>query len=165
MARGRVTAAALAGLIFYPLAISLPVMSLERFGHRSDASVWGGSLGLLREGELLIGFVVFACSVVLPLFKLLALLLLLSRVVPLRTRHRATTYRVIEWTGRWGMLDVLLIAVTVAWVKLGDVVQVHAGPGALLFLGCVSMSLLAAAWFDPHALWDEPELEIVGGAA
>lgn len=154
LARGRVAAAALAGLIFYPLAITLPVLRLERFGHASDASVWTGSLGLLREGQVGVGLVVFGCSVVLPLFKLLALLALHSRRVPLGARHRAATFRVVEWTGRWGMLDVLLIAVTVAWVKLGDLVDVQPGPGAVLFTGCVLMSLLAAAWFDPHALWE-----------
>lgn len=152
--RSRVSAAALAGLVFYPLAISLPVLSFERFGHRSEASVWGGSLGLLREGELLVGLVVFLCSVVLPLGKLLGLLALSSGLLLRGARNRAATYRWVEWTGRWGMLDVLLIAVTVAWVKLGDLVEVQAGPGALLFLGCVAMSLLAAAWFDPHALWE-----------
>ncbi len=152
--RARVGAAALAGLIFYPAAITLPVMSLERFGHRSEASVWSGGLGLLREGEVLVGLVVFGCSVVLPLAKLLALLALATGRLPLGARDRAATFRLVEWTGRWGMLDVLLIAVCVAWVKLGDLVEVRAGPGAALFLGCVGMSLLAAAWFDPHALWD-----------
>lgn len=154
LSRSRVAAAALAGLLLYPAAIGLPVLSLERFGHRSEASVWSGGVGLLREGEVLVGLVVFLCSVVLPLVKLLALLALAWGRLPLGARDRAATFRLVEWTGRWGMLDVLLIAVCVAWVKLGDLVEVRPGPGAALFLGCVSMSLLAAAWFDPHSLWD-----------
>ena len=152
--RRRVTAAALAGLVLYPLAVTLPVLSLERLGHSREASVWSGSVGLLREGEVAVGLVVFVCSIVLPLLKLLGLLVITSGLAPLGARRRAATWRLIEWTGRWGMLDVLLIAVTVAWVKLGDLVEVEPGPGALLFLATVLMSLLAAAWFDPHALWE-----------
>ena len=68
---------------------------------------------------------------------------------------RATAHRWIEWSGRFGMLDVLLVALLVAWVKFGDLFQVHPGPGALAFTACVLASLLASAWFDPHALWDE----------
>lgn len=155
--RRRVLAAASAGLILYPLAISLPIMRLERFGSLSEASIWSGSLGLLHGDQLLVGLVVFVCSIVLPLLKLVGLLAISSRRLALSTRHRAFTYRWIEWTGRWGMLDVLLIAVTVAWVKLGDVVEVSAGPAALVFTACVLCSLLASAWFDPHALWEGPE--------
>ena len=55
------------------------------------------------------------------------------------------------------MLDVLLIAVLVAWIKIGDLVEVTAGPAAIAFTACVVLSLLASAWFDPHFLWDEPE--------
>jgi len=149
----KVLGAALAALILYPLAISLPVMHIERFGHRTEASIWAGSFGLLSDGHLVVGGIVLVCSVVLPLAKLGGLIVLVTGGA-LRRHHRALTYRLIEWTGRWGMLDVLLIAVVVAWLKVGDLVQVRPGPGALLFASCVVLSLLASAWFDPHALWE-----------
>ena len=52
------------------------------------------------------------------------------------------------------MLDVLLVAILVAVLKLGDVMTVSAGPGLLAFTACVTLSLFAAASFDPHSLWD-----------
>jgi paraquat-inducible protein A len=151
----RAVAAALAALILYPFAISMPIMRLERFGNYKDASIWTGSVGMLEKGELFVGTVVLLCSVIIPLFKLFGLLSITLGRRQLTKRHRAFTYRVIEWTGRWGMLDVLLIAVVVAWIKIGDLVEVSAGPVALAFTACVLMSLLASAWFDPHALWEE----------
>ena len=75
----------------------------------------------------------------------------------LRHHHRALTYHLIEWTGRWGMLDVLLVAVLVALVKLGDLMQISAGPGATAFATVVILSLLASACFDPHSLWSSDE--------
>lgn len=146
-------AAALAGLILYPLAISLPILRVEQMGRRSDASIWEGSLGLLRDGELFVGAVVFLCSILVPLLKLAGLLALTSVRSPAAHRHRAWIYRAIEWAGRWGMLDVLLIAILVAWIKMGDLVEVRPGPAAFTFTLVVLLSLIASARFDPHALW------------
>ena len=55
------------------------------------------------------------------------------------------------------MLDVTLVAVLVAALKLGDWVEVTAGPAALAFTACVVLSLAAAACFDPQRLWDDIE--------
>jgi len=146
--------AALAGLTLYPFAIGLPILRLERFGHLTEASVWSGSVGLLREGEWFVGGVVLLCSVVLPLLKL-AGIVFLCLGERLSIRRRAAFYRAVEAAGKWGMLDVLLVAVVVAWVKVGDLVQVAAGPAALSFTVLVVLSLVASARFDPHALWRE----------
>jgi len=154
-AAARTTAAcALSALILYPLAVGLPIMSIERFGHASEQSLLSGTAALLANGQLFVGGVVFVCSIVLPLGKLVGLLVITAEGL-LSHRHRALFYRVIEWTGRWGMLDVLLLALLVAFLKVGDLVDVTPGPAALAFTLVVGLSLLASAAFDPHALWEE----------
>lgn len=155
--RHRTAAVALAALILYPLAVSLPIMRIERFGHRTEASVLEGGWRLLTSGHVIVGAVVFLCSIVFPLGKLVALLVLCSGALRLRREHKAFTYHLVEWTGRWGMLDVLLVAVLVAALKLGDIVDVSAGPAALTFTACVVLSLAATAFYDPHSLWEAPE--------
>jgi len=150
----RTAAVALAAQILFPFAIGLPMLEVERFGHTSTASIVEGVASLLASGHWVIGAVVLLCSIVLPLGKLVSLLVLSAGGLMLRHRHRALTYRLVEWTGRWGMLDVLLVALLVAIIKLGDIVVVTPGPAALAFTGCVVLSLLAAACFDPHALWE-----------
>ncbi len=153
----RTAAIALAALILYPFAVSLPMMRIERFGHASEASIIEGITTLLGSGHWIVGIVVLLCSIVFPLGKLIALLILSTGGPLLRRRHRALTYRIIEWTGRWGMLDVLLVAILVAVLKLRDMVEVTAGPAALAFASCVVLSLLAAACFDPHGMWGGEE--------
>ncbi len=150
----RTAAVALAALILYPLAISLPMLRIERFGHRHEASILEGTVTLLSHGQVLVGVVVLLCSIVLPLGKLAGLLVLSAGGLRMRRQHRAWTYHLVEWTGRWGMLDVLLVAVLVAALKVGDLVEVYPGPAALAFTVCVVLSLLATACFDPHSLWD-----------
>jgi paraquat-inducible protein A len=163
---GRAAAFALAALILYPAAMTLPVIRLEQMGHERAATIWSGVVELLSSGYLLVGIVVLICSVIAPLGKILAIFAITGplplpygrgsdRARLLKRRHRAATYRLVEWIGRWGMLDVLLVALLVAAVKLGDWVNVHPGPGVAAFAGVVVLSLLASAAFDPHAIWEE----------
>jgi paraquat-inducible protein A len=148
-------AAALSALFVYPLGILLPVLEIERFGHARASSIWHGALALLAEGAWAVGLAVFLCSVVLPLIKLAGLLLITTVPRRLGTEHlRAKLWKTIEWVGRWGMLDVLLVALLVATLKLGDLVEVHPGPGLYAFTAMVILSLASSAAFDPHALWD-----------
>ena len=158
----RTAAIALAALILYPLAVSLPMLHVERFGHHNEASVLEGTATLLASGHLVVGLIVLLCSVVLPLGKLIALLVLSAGGLGLRHEHRALTYRAVEWTGRWGMLDVLLVAILVAVLKIGDFVDVQVGPAALAFSSCVVLSLLATATFDPHSLWESQAARLDG---
>ncbi len=146
--------AALAALLLWPLGIGLPVLSVERLGQTNEQSIWSGTISLLSNGDLLVGGIVLVCSVVIPLLKLAGLLAITSRLALLSSRHRAGTYRMIELAGRWGMVDVLLVALMVSFLKLGDVVEVTPGPGVVAFALCVGLSLVAGAFFDPHALWE-----------
>ena len=53
------------------------------------------------------------------------------------------------------MLDVLVIAVLVAFVKLGDTVSIQPGLGLLLFIACVIFSLLASSCLHLPSLWKD----------
>lgn len=156
--RGPSRAAALAAtaLAIYPLAISAPVMTLERFGHEQTTSIWGGTVSLLADGHWLVGTTVLVFSVITPLIKL-ASMLWLGLGVARPGWHTRAVYHGVELIGRWGMLDVLLIAVLVAAVKLGDLVEVTPGVGVAAFLAVVVLSLLSSAAFDPRAVWEIDE--------
>jgi paraquat-inducible protein A len=114
---------------------------------------------MLAEGELAVGLLILVCSVLVPLLKLGGMLLLCwrdpSRIMG--SHARARMFRLIDWIGRWGMVDVLLVAILVAAVKLGNWVDVHPGPGVVAFAGVVVLSLLASAAFDPHAIWEDQQ--------
>ncbi len=150
-----VTALCLAALILYPFAILLPVIRISEMGHSSTSTIWSGMVSLFASGQLLVGAVVLLGSVVAPLGKLSAMLTLCMGDLVLHRRRQAMTYRAVEWLGRWGMLDVLLVATLVAAVKLGDWVDVHPGPGVLAFTAVVVLSMLASTAFDPKAIWQE----------
>jgi len=149
----RAAALALTALLIYPLALLTPVMTIERLGHTSAASIWDGTVSLLAEGHLAVGLAVLCFSILAPVAKLAAVFTLTAGV-RLRAHHRAATYRFVEWIGRWGMVDVLLVALLVAVVKLGDLVEVTPGVGVAAFGAVVVLSILASAAFDPHQIWE-----------
>ena len=151
----RTAAIAAAALILYFPAILLPILQVEKLGHFYHDSLVSGVFSLLTAGQWFVGLVVLVFSIVLPPAKLLALFVLSTGGMFLQYRHRAQTYHLVELLGRWGMLDVLLVAILVAFVKLGDLIEITPGPGLLAFALCVLLSLCASVCFDPHCLWQE----------
>ena len=158
----RCFAAALGGLVLYFPAVLLPILDIEKLGHHHSSSILGGTIDLMLHGNLFVGSIVFVFSIVLPLVKLLALLEL-SWLGLTHRKQRAWVYRLVEWTGRWSMMDVLLLALLVALVKLGDLVAFHLGPAVIAFVMCVAMSMIASVMFDPHAIWEEAVFESATG--
>ncbi len=155
-ANARTAAAALASLVLFFPAVFLPILEVERLGHRSASSIIGGIIDLLGHGSFFVGGVVLLFSIVFPLAKIV-LLLELSLAGMLHRRHKALTYRIMEHAGKWSMMDVLLLAFLVMLVKLGDLVAFDFGWGVLAFTLCVASSLLASLSFDPHAIWEDEE--------
>lgn len=143
---------ALGALVLYPAAMTLPVLELHKLGHVRGVTVWSGAVDLVEQGELAVGILVFVCSVVVPLLKMLGILALSWRRDLGSERARARAHQWIEWAGRWSMLDVLLVAILVAAVKLGNWADIQAGPGVFAFAGVVALSLMASATFDVHEL-------------
>jgi paraquat-inducible protein A len=150
----RCLATAIGGLVLYFPAVLLPILEIEKLGHHHTASLLGGTVSLIREDNLLVGIIVLLFSIILPLVKLLALVDL-SFLGLTRRRHRAWTYRLVEWAGRWSMLDVLLLALLVSLIKLGDLVSFHLGPAVIAFVLCVLLSMIASLVFDPHSIWED----------
>ena len=153
--QGRTAAAAVAALTLFPAAVLLPIIEIEKFGHHHRSSIIGGIQDLYHSGSVLVATVILLFSIVLPLLKILALLEL-SWLCSMHQRQRAWTYRWMEQIGKWSMMDVMLLALLVMLVKLSGVVQFQFGPALFAFVLCVTMSLISAICFDPHAIWESP---------
>jgi len=152
LVRQRTAACALGALVLFPIGIMMPMVAIERFGHRQETSIVGGVSELLSSGHGILAAVILLCSIVFPALKLAGLLVLSIERIPFGVRARARTWRLLEVTGRWGMLDVLLVAALVAAVKLGDLVSIDTGPGLYAFAGTVVLSLVASALWDPNLI-------------
>jgi paraquat-inducible protein A len=153
---------ALAALILYIPANLYPILRMERYGLYSENTIWSGVVALANAGYWFVAAIVFLASMVVPLVKLAGLLVLVSSAEARSTRwRRARTrlYRFIDLIGPWAMLDVFLVAVLVALVRLGALATVIPGPGLAAFTGVVVLTMLATALFDPRFLWRSTDWE------
>ena len=153
-----VTAAlTLAALILYVPANVYPITKMYLYGAYSESTVWDGVVMLMQSEQWVVAVIVFLASMVIPLVKLAGLL---SLVVTARMgwgrrlRSRTQLYKFIDAIGPWAMLDVFLLAVLVALVKLSTWAKILPGPGLLAFSAVVVLTMLASAAFDPRAIWE-----------
>jgi paraquat-inducible protein A len=153
------TALLVSAAILYVPANLLPVMHTHTFFSDDDDTIMSGVISLLHEGSWPLALLVFVASIVVPLLKLLAMGWLLFAVVrqsPGNALQRSKLFRLVEFIGRWSMLDVYAIALLVALVQIRSLADIHAGLGALAFGAVVVLTMLAAQSFDERLLWDIP---------
>lgn len=150
----RTLAFATGALIMYVPANLLPIMSFEYYGAAEETTVWSGVKALTESGMWFLAAVVFLASVAVPLLKLSGLFYLsLTANFRRGAQFRTRLYRVIRAVGTWAMLDIFLLAVLVAAVKLGQLATIRPGPGAVPFALVVALTILATENFDPKLLW------------
>ncbi len=157
-----------AAMVLYIPANLLPIMELESLLDWQSDTILSGVVFLWTSGSWPLAILVFVASIMVPLLKMLALLVLLIAVQHGVSLHRgdlARLYRVIEFIGRWSMLDVYVVAILVTLVQLQFVATVTPGPGALAFGAVVVLTMLATSSFDPRLIWDAPAHEKNNGHA
>ncbi len=155
----------IAATICYIPANMLPVMVTTTLGGTEPDTIIGGVAFLYESGSWPLALIVLVASVMVPLGKLLALAYLLisvQRGMPGGERQRTRMYRMVEFIGRWSMLDVFVDTFTVALIQLQPLMSVAPGKGVVFFAAVVVLTMIAAETFDPRLIWDagsrqEPE--------
>jgi paraquat-inducible protein A len=158
----RTWALLIASYILYIPANLLPVSYIVYLGHGEPDTILSGVEALFASGDAPIAVLLFFASICVPMLKMLALTWLALSVRyrwHWRPRDRTMLYRLVEVIGRWSMLDIFVISILVALVRLEALMTIAAGFGAVCFAAVVVLTMLAAASFDPRLMWDalEPE--------
>ncbi len=143
--------------ILYIPANLLTIMETgSLFNYRKD-TIMSGVVHLWKTGFEGIATIVFIASIMVPLFKLIALTLLLisvQRRSSWQTMQRARLYRLVEFVGRWSMLDIYVVTLMAALVQIRSLATVTAGTGAIAFGAVVVLTMFSAMQFDPRLIWD-----------
>ncbi len=148
--------AASAAVLYIPANV-LPVMHTHTFFSDDDDTIMSGVISLAQQGSWPIAVLVFFASIVIPLLKLIALGEILLAVARKKVRHpqqRSRLFRIVEFVGRWSMLDVFAVSLLVTLVQIQSLATIEVEPGALAFAAVVVLTMLAAQSFDERLLWD-----------
>jgi len=161
----RTWALVLAAYVLYIPANVLPITTVISLGKEQSDTIMSGVMYFIATGMWPIAAIIFIASVFVPLVKLLILSFLLitvQRKSHWRPRERTQLYRIVEVVGRWSMLDIYVVTILVALVKLGALATIDAGPGAVYFAAVVVTTIFAAESFDPRLIWDAMEKNHAG---
>ena len=147
-------ALALSGLVMLVIAHMNPVFGIDMQGHVQSSSLWAAAVTLYDEDAWLLSFLVIMTTLVFPATELLAICYVL---LPLREGHIpagfAQVLRVMQAVRPWVMVEVFMLGVLVALVKLAGLAEILPGAGlgsfaaVMLLLACVTANL------DHHSLW------------
>jgi paraquat-inducible protein A len=156
----RTWALVIAAIIFYIPANMLPIMTVTSMGKVQSDTILSGVLYFIKTGLWPIALVIFVASVFVPILKLIILIFLLISTQmksKWRPKDRTRLYLAIEAIGRWSMVDIFVVTLMVALVKLGALADIEAAPGAVHFAAVVVITIFAAMSFDPRLIWDKME--------
>jgi paraquat-inducible protein A len=156
----RTWALLIAAVIMYLPANLLPVMHTVSLFGDSDDTIMSGIVYFWTSGSWPLAIIVFVASFMVPMLKLVVLSLLAitaQRGSRWRPVQRTRLFRIVEFIGRWSMLDVFVVTLTVALVHFQSLATIYAGPGAVAFGLVVVLTMLASHQFDPRLIWDNIE--------
>jgi paraquat-inducible protein A len=147
---------ATAAILYLPANL-IPILTVIYFGAGQPSTIIAGIEELVAAGQYPIAALVFFASVLVPVLKLVGLTHLIVSVRRRRLRRardRGRLYHVIEWIGRWSMVDIFMIGILTAVVDHGNLAMVVPGFGAVAFAAVVVTTMLASMTFDPRLIWD-----------
>ena len=133
------------------LGISLPIIKLTKFVFFTyEHSLISTVNALIRSGQNFLGITVLIFSILLPILKLLYLLLLST--LPRREIIRMSRQlRALEWLGKWSMHDVLVLSLSIFFIKSQGVYDARSLTGVYFFTAAVVLMILAYAWLRGEA--------------
>ena len=128
------------------LGVNLPIIKLTKYVFWStEHSLISTVRALIRDGQLFLGITILVFSIIFPVLKLLYLLLV-STLPNLEIRRQRRRLRALEWLGKWSMHDVLVLALTIFFIKSQSIYDAASLSGVYFFTAAVMLMILSYAW-------------------
>ena len=149
-------------LLFCAVLLYIPanvfsIMTIIKLHRGGGHTIVEGVFELYQDGMLPLALLVFFASLCVPILKILSLTVMSfgawhgSRA---RLVDRTRLFRIVDFIGRWSMIDVFMVSILVALVHFGPLANVNANGGIFAFASVVVITIFAANSFDPRVMWD-----------
>lgn len=154
-----------AALILFAIANLHPFLAFTFEGRGQVVVLASGVVRLWQEGMPLLAAIVLGASLLFPVAKMLATIWALGPLLlGLRVPGQRLALRLADELRAWAMLDVFLLAVAVAWVKMAELAALEPGIGLAGFLAALVLATAADATLDRHDIWQRfaPQATLAG---
>lgn len=151
----RSLALAITGLILFLVANMFPLISLKALGVAQHGTLFSATMALFNADMPFLGMLMLFTTILFPLFSLLGTIYVLSTIRLNRlTPSVAPLFRFLRSTEAWGMLEIFLLALIVAAVKLVDITEVIPGISLYAFIMLILTLSTLSLSLDPDDVWD-----------
>jgi len=150
----RPLALTIAAALLYIVANAIPMLGLTAFGHEAYTTVFGGAEHLWATGWEGVAVLVFFTAVLAPGLQIGFMLAILIGAYREHPPHWVgTLLRFYSRVSTWSMIEVMILGVLVALIKIAEDARVI--PGVALFVLGALIFLIAVieASFDPREVW------------
>jgi len=150
----RTLALAIAAAVVLFIANAEPLMGLSAAGRQSSTTILGGVLEMWRQGHALTAILVAFCVIIAPaayIACILAVLLAVRR--PPAPSWTGMLMRMLAFNQPWAMVEVMLLGILVALVKIADLATVIPGIGMFAAGALIALISAMTVSFDPHEAW------------
>lgn len=150
------------GLMCYIPANLYPMLRTRTLVSVQEDTIVGGAIELVHHGSVGIAVIILLASVAIPVAKFLAIAFLaisVTRPSTVSKHQRQLLFEVVEFIGRWSMIDVFVVAILSALVQLDTIATVNPGIAAVSFALSVIFTMLSAQAFDSRLIWDADRMQ------
>lgn len=145
------------GLLCYIPANIYPMLQTKTLFYVQHSTIVGGAIELIEYGSWAVAVIILFASVVIPIGKFLAIAFLamsIRRGSKTRKHQRQRLFEVVEYIGRWSMIDIFVVAILSSLVQLNVLISIFPGPASLFFALSVIFTMISAQSFDSRLIWD-----------
>lgn len=151
----RTLALVVAALLLFALANAFPFLAMQTGGLVQETTLLSGVHELWRQDLRLLAALVFCTCVLVPAAQLIGLGTIL---LPLRLGRRpppgaARILRLVQAAALWGMMEVFMLGILVALVKLGHMATIVPGVSVFSFAALIVVMAAALSTLDPALIW------------
>jgi len=152
--KDRSLALTIAALIAFTVANAVPLMVLKVAGRFASTTIVGGAYEMWEQGQRVISVLVGFCAVFAPAgyLSLMLVLLLAARRSPVPD----WAGELLRWVSHlqvWSMLEVVMLGILVALIKIAQLATVDPGIGMYAFGATVLLIPAIMVSFDARGLW------------
>lgn len=146
-----------AAICMYVPANIYPMMVTTYFGVNEPSTIIDGVIVLWQMKSYFVAIVILVASICIPILKIVTLLYLCVMAKKIRKAKNKVQisflYRLVEFIGKWSMVDVFVVAIMATIVRIGNFMVIYPGSAVFSFGIVVVLTMLAARQFDPRLLW------------
>lgn len=147
-------ALSMAGFILIFPANFLPMIDIKMMGNSSNSTLWSGVMALFGEDLWAVAITVFLVSILFPLVHITLSLLISGHLYFNQpNRYLARWMRWMQHLEEWVMLEVYMLGIIVACVKLMSRSEVKLGLGLYAFVALLMTTAMLASSLDSRLFW------------